>query len=55
MLTVRYDRLGVRAGDRVLDLGTGGGRHAYEAKRRGASVVAVDTSPAEVKDVRALI
>ncbi|MHB8504318.1 MAG: class I SAM-dependent methyltransferase [Acidimicrobiales bacterium] len=55
MLTVRYDRLGVRAGDRVLDLGTGGGRHAYEAMRRGASVVAVDTSAAEVKDVRALM
>ncbi len=55
MLTVRYERLGVGAGDRLLDLGTGGGRHAYEAMRRGALVVALDTSAGEVKSVRALM
>ena len=55
MLTVRYERLGVGAGDRLLDLGTGGGRHAYEAMRRGALVVALDTSAGEVKGVRALM
>ena len=42
MLTVDYDRLGVGSGDRVLDLGCGFGRHAFEAARRGASVVALD-------------
>ena len=42
MLTVDYDRLGLRAGDRLLDLGCGGGRHAFEALRRGARVVAFD-------------
>ncbi|HWC10036.1 MAG TPA: methyltransferase domain-containing protein, partial [Acidimicrobiales bacterium] len=47
MLTVDFARLGLGAGDRVLDLGCGGGRHAFEAHRRGASVVAVDRSPAE--------
>ncbi|HYX44068.1 MAG TPA: methyltransferase domain-containing protein, partial [Acidimicrobiales bacterium] len=47
MLTVDFARLGVRAGDRVLDLGSGGGRHAFEAHRRGASVVALDRSAAE--------
>ncbi len=35
MLTVDYDRLGVGPGDRVLDLGCGFGRHAFEAARRG--------------------
>ena len=47
MLTVDFARLGVRAGDRVLDLGSGGGRHAFEAHRRGASVVALDRSASE--------
>ena len=55
MLTVNYDRLGVRAGDRLLDLGCGAGRHAFEAMRRGAAVVALDSDTAEVKDVVTLI
>ena len=52
MLTVDYDRLGVGPGDRVLDLGCGFGRHAFEAARRGASVVALDAGPEEVAQVR---
>ena len=40
MLTADYDLLGVKSGDRILDMGCGFGRHAYEALRRGASVVA---------------
>ena len=54
MLTVDYDRLGVQAGDRLLDLGCGGGRHAFEALRRGVQVVAADMDAAELKDVVAL-
>ena len=54
MLTVRYDVLGVRPGDRVLDLGCGFGRHAFESMRRGADVVACDFSLAELKDVTAM-
>jgi len=55
VLTVDYDRLGVGAGDRLLDLGCGFGRHAYEAARRGAAVVALDAGPEEVAQVQATI
>lgn len=55
MLTVRYSKLGVRAGDRLLDLGAGGGRHAFEAMRRKAIVTAVDADGAEMKDVAAMM
>jgi SAM-dependent methyltransferase len=55
VLTVRYDQLGVMPGDRLLDLGCGAGRHAFEAMRRGAHVIAVDADAAEVKDAAALM
>jgi SAM-dependent methyltransferase len=55
VLTVGYERLGVEAGERLLDLGAGGGRHAYEAMRRGASVVAFDSDAAAAKDCAALM
>jgi SAM-dependent methyltransferase len=54
MLTCDYDRLGVLAGDRLLDLGCGFGRHAYEAARRGADVVALDAGRDEVDGVGAV-
>jgi SAM-dependent methyltransferase len=54
VLTVRYEELGVQPGDRVLDLGCGFGRHAFESMRRGADVVACDFSLAELKDVSAM-
>lgn len=49
MLTVDYDRLALEPGMRVLDLGAGFGRHAFETARRGASVVAADLAFDEMK------
>ena len=54
MLTVDYDRLDLRAGERLLDLGCGFGRHSYEALKRGAEVVACDLARPEVEGVRNL-
>ncbi len=55
MLTVDYNRLGVDRGERLLDLGCGGGRHAYQALRLGARVVALDAGQGEVRQVRATL
>ena len=55
MLTVDFDRLGLRPGDRVLDMGCGAGRHAFEAYRRGADVVALDHDVEELAGVGALL
>ena len=52
MLTVDYERLDLRPGMTVLDLGCGEGRHAFEAYRRGASVVAVDWGHSEVETTK---
>ncbi|MGY1822123.1 class I SAM-dependent methyltransferase [Geodermatophilus sp. SYSU D00079] len=52
MLTVDYDRLDLRPGMTVLDLGCGEGRHAFEAYRRGGRVVAVDWGVPEVETTK---
>jgi SAM-dependent methyltransferase len=51
MLTVDFDRLGLRPGERALDLGCGAGRHAFEMYRRGADVVALDQDADELATV----
>ncbi|MGE5132090.1 MAG: class I SAM-dependent methyltransferase [Gemmatimonadota bacterium] len=54
MLTVDFRRFPVGPGDRLLDLGCGGGRHAFEAYRRGAEVVAFDAAHGELTQVASL-
>ncbi len=51
MLTVDFDRLGLQPGERVLDMGCGAGRHAFEMYRRGGDVVAFDQDADELAGV----
>jgi ubiquinone/menaquinone biosynthesis C-methylase UbiE len=54
MLTVDFALLPTMRGTRLLDLGCGAGRHAFEAARRGARVVALDTDRSELEQVAAV-
>ncbi|TDD09691.1 class I SAM-dependent methyltransferase [Nonomuraea deserti] len=49
-----FARFPVGPGVRVLDLGCGGGRHAFEVLRRGADVTAFDMDQAELDSVAAM-
>ena len=55
MLTVRYEWLGLRRGERLLDFGCGAGRHALEAMRLGAAVTAVDSDRRELAKTAAWV
>ncbi len=52
MLTVDFERFPVGPGVTLLDLGCGAGRHAAEARRLGATVVALDMSAPDLKEAR---
>ena len=54
MLTVDFARFPVGPGDRVLDMGAGGGRHAFAVYRRGAHVVALDRSEQDLREVQGM-
>jgi len=50
MLTIDYDLLDIRDGERILDVGCGEGRHTWEAcKRNNCLVYALDIDEANLK------
>jgi ubiquinone/menaquinone biosynthesis C-methylase UbiE len=51
VLTVDFTKFPINPGDCVLDLGCGAGRHAFEAYRRGARVIAADLDLKELAGV----
>jgi SAM-dependent methyltransferase len=55
MLTVDYAKLGLRRGERILDVGCGQGRHSFEAMRLGARVVALDLDGAILETALAIL
>jgi SAM-dependent methyltransferase len=54
MLTVDFGKFPIAKGERVLDMGCGGGRHAFALLRQGADVVALDYSESEVAAVNGM-
>jgi SAM-dependent methyltransferase len=55
MLTVDFSKFTITPGEHLLDLGCGGGRHSYEAYRRGARVVAADLDSDELTGVGSML
>jgi SAM-dependent methyltransferase len=55
VLTVEPRIARVRPGERVLDLGCGGGRHAFAFLRAGTEVVALDASLDEPRTVSSMV
>jgi SAM-dependent methyltransferase len=51
VLTVDFGRLHLQPGTRALDVGCGNGRHAFEALRHGAEVVATDLDATALAEV----
>jgi SAM-dependent methyltransferase len=55
VLTVDFDRLRIGPSSKVIDVGCGAGRHAFEAYRRGADVVAFDRDESELRSVDTIL
>ncbi len=51
MLSVDFDRLALKEGGTLLDLGSGGGRHSFEAMVRRERAVAVDLDESGLRGI----
>jgi len=56
VLTIDYNLLGIKDGERVLDVGCGGGRHSWEACRETDCLVyAMDIDEGELSNARVIL
>lgn len=56
MLTIDYDLLGIKDGERLLDIGCGGGRHSWEAcKTANCLVYGLDVDGGELNNARQML
>ncbi len=49
MLTIDYDLIGIKDGERILDVGCGEGRHSWEACKQSCLVYALDIDEVNLK------
>lgn len=52
ILTIDFDLLRIKPGDRILDLGSGEGRHTHHLSYMGHRVLSIDLDPGELKKNR---
>lgn len=53
MITIDFQRLGIKPGDRILDIGCGSGRHTGEAYRQsGVTVIGADLSYDDITEAK---
>jgi ubiquinone/menaquinone biosynthesis C-methylase UbiE len=56
MLTMRFEKLGLKPGDKVLDVGCGGGRHIRQTRLLpGIDAIGLDLGEKEVRDTQRML
>jgi SAM-dependent methyltransferase len=56
MLTMRFEKIGLKPGDKVLDVGCGGGRHIRQTRLLpGIDAIGLDLGAKEVRDTQRML